>query len=239
MEMKNFNGFNYVQSEQETAAMSKTFMSNVFSWMFAALVITGVVAYMFGTNMELLSLLVAEKGFSALGYVVLFAPLAFILVINFGFERLSLPMIVFLFALYSLAMGMSLSFIFVAYAHAFIYQTFFISAGVFGLMAILGYTTKTDLTKLGTILMMALFGVIIASVVMMFTGGDTFIIDVLCVFIFTGLTAYKVQMLKQLGSQASVDTVQGKKLAIWGALSLYITFINLFLTLLRLFGRKD
>jgi len=239
METNNFNGFNYVQSEQDSAAMSKTFMANVFSWMFAALVITGIISYTFGTNMELLSLLVAERGFTGLGYVVLFAPLAFILVINFGFEKLSLMAIVALFALYSIAMGMSLSFIFVAYAHAFIYQTFFITAGTFGLMALLGYTTKTDLTKLGSILMIALFGVIIASVVMMFTGGDTFIIDVLCVFIFTGLTAYKVQMLKEMGAQASVDSVHGKKLAVWGALSLYITFINLFLTLLRLFGRKD
>jgi FtsH-binding integral membrane protein len=239
METNNFNGFNYVQSEQDSAAMSKTFMANVFSWMFAALVITGIISYTFGTNMELLSLLVTQTGFSGLGYVVLFAPLAFILVINFGFEKLSLMAIVALFALYSIAMGVSLSFIFVAYAHSFIYQTFFISAGTFGLMALLGYTTKTDLTKLGSILMIALFGVIIASVVMMFTGGDTFIIDILCVFIFTGLTAYKVQMLKEMGAQASVDTVHGKKLAVWGALSLYITFINLFLTLLRLFGRKD
>ncbi len=239
MDLNNFKGFDFAQSEQETGAMSKTFMANVFSWMFAALAVTGVISYVFGTNMELLSLLVAEKGFTMLGYIVLFAPLAFVLVINFGFERLSLPLIVLLFALYAGTMGMSLSFIFVAYAHSFIYQTFFITAGVFGLMAVLGYTTKTDLTKLGTILMMALFGVIIASVIMMFTGGDTFIIDVLCVFIFTGLTAYKVQMLKQLGAQANVDTVQGKKLAIWGAMSLYITFINLFLTLLRLFGRKN
>lgn len=239
METNNFNGFSYVQSEQETSAMSKTFMANVFSWMFAALVITGIIAYAFGTNMELLSLLVTERGFSILGYIVIFAPLAFVLVINFGFERLSLMAIVALFALYAIAMGMSLSFIFVAYAHSFIYQTFFISAGTFGLMAVLGYTTKTDLTKLGMILMIALLGVVIASVVMMFTGGDTFIIDILCVFIFTGLTAYKVQMLKQLGAQASVDSVNGKKLAVWGALSLYITFINLFLTLLRLFGRRD
>ena len=85
---------------------------------------------------------------------------------------------------------------------------------------------------------MALFGVIIASIVTLFTGGSTFIIDLICVVIFTGLTAYKVQWLKNLGAQASLDTVQGKKMALWGALTLYITFINLFLTLLRLFGSK-
>src|ERR1051325_6690352 len=143
-----------------------------------------------------------------------------------------------LFMLYSFVMGMSMSFIFMVFAHAFIFKTFAITAGAFGGMALLGYTTKTDLTRLGSILYMALFGVIIASIVMMFTGGDTFLIDMLCVVIFTGLTAFKVQMLKNLGDQAGLDSVNGRKLAVWGALSLYITFINLFLTLLRLFARR-
>ncbi len=237
METNNINNFNYV-SQEESASMSKTFMASVFSWMSLALVITGVTAYLFGTDEALLSLILNERGFTGLGYVALFAPLAFVLVINFGFERLSYPVIILLFSLYALIMGISLSFIFLIYAHAFIFQTFFITAGTFAAMGILGYTTKTDLTKLGMILMMALVGVIIASVVMIFTGGDTFIIDCLCVLIFTGLTAYKVQMLKNLGATAALDTEHGKKMAVWGAMSLYITFINLFMTLLRLFGRK-
>jgi FtsH-binding integral membrane protein len=232
------NNFNFVQSQPETtAAMSKTFISSVFSWMSLALVITGITSYIFASDLSLMSLLVKETGgFSILGYIVIFAPLAFVLVINFGFERLSLPMIIFLYTLYSLVMGMSMSFLFYAYTGETLVKTFLISAGSFGAMAVLGYTTKTDLSKLGAILMMALFGVLIASLVLVFTGGSTFIIDCICVFIFTGLAAYKVQMLKELGSQASTDTVHGKKLAVWGALSLYITFINLFMTLLRLMG---
>ncbi len=232
------NNFNYVPTEEVKSTMSKTFVASVFSWMFLALVITGVTSYLFASDAALMSLIIGERGFTPLGYVALFGPLAFILVINFGFERLSLPVIVLLFALYSLLMGMSLSFIFLVYGHALIYQTFFITAGTFGAMAVLGYTTKTDLTRFGSILIMALIGVIIASIVMYFTGGDTFIIDCVCVLIFTGLAAYKVQMLKNLGATATMDSVNGKKLAVWGALSLYITFINLFLTLLRLFSRK-
>ena len=232
------NNFNYVQSQEESATMSKTFISNVFSWMFLALVITGITSYVFATNLQLLSLIIGETGLTPFGYIALFSPLAFILVINFGMEHLSFPVIVLLFALYSLMMGMSLSFIFLIYAHGLIFQTFFITAGTFGAMAVLGYTTKTDLTKFGMLLIMALVGVIIASIVMVFTGGSTFLIDCICVFIFTGLTAFKVQMLKNLGATASLQTEQGKKLAVWGAMSLYITFINLFMTLLRLFGGR-
>jgi FtsH-binding integral membrane protein len=231
------NNFNFIQPQQNTAVMSKTFIANVFSWMALAMVVTGVTSYLFASSIELMSMLVSKTGgLSILGYAVIFAPLAFFLVINFGFERLSYPMIVFLFTLYSLIMGMSMSFLFLIYSDATLFQTFLISAGSFGAMALMGYTTKTDLTKLGGILFMALFGVIIASIVMMFTGGSTFIIDCICVFIFTGLAAYKVQMLKELGATASTDTVHGKKLAVWGALTLYITFINLFMTLLRLMG---
>ena len=235
------DNYNFGQTQQApSGTMAKAFMANVFSWMFLALTVTAAVSYLFGTNMELMRLLVNETtgGLSGLGYLVIFSPIAFVLVMSFGLDRLSFPVVVLLFMLYAICMGMSLSFIFIQFVHAFIFQTFLISAGAFGAMAVLGYTTKTDLTKLGMILMIALFGVIIASIVTAIWGGSTFLIDLACVVIFTGLTAYKVQMLKNLGEQAGLDSVAGRKLAVWGALSLYITFINLFLTLLRIFGSR-
>lgn len=229
---------NYTQTQQEQGTMSKTFMANVFSWMFLALAITGFTAYAFSHNLQLLQLMITETGPTPLFYIAIFSPIVFVLVASFGFEKLSLPVLIVLFLAYAFFMGMSLFVIFLVYAEAYIVQTFFITAGAFAAMAVLGYTTNTDLTKFASFLYMALFGVIIASVVMIFTGGSTFIIDCICVVIFTGLTAYKIQMLKQLGAQASLDSVQGKKLAVSGAFTLYITFINLFLTLLRLFGSK-
>jgi FtsH-binding integral membrane protein len=234
METQNYN---YTQ-EQQPETLAKGFVSNVFSWMFLALTITGLMSYLFSHNLRLLSVLITETGLSTFGYIVMFAPLAFVLVLNFGLEKLSFAAVVGLFVLYSVTMGISLSFIFLIYTEAFIANTFFITAGAFGAMAALGYFTKTDLTKMGMILTMALIGVIIASVVMMFTGGDTFLIDCACVVIFTGLAAYKMQMIKNMGMMANLQTEDGKKLAVSAALSLYITFINLFLTLLRLFGGR-
>ena len=238
MEKTNFDYTKYAQAQPESSSLTKTFMANVFSWMFLALAITGATAYLFAHNLQFLSMMITETGPTPLFWVAIFAPIIFPFAISLGLEKFSLPVLIGLFIAYSVLMGMSLFIIFLVYAEAYIVQTFFITAGAFAGMAVLGYTTKTDLTKLASILYMALFGVIIASVVMMFTGGSTFIIDLICVVIFTGLTAYKVQWLKNLGAQASLDTVQGKKMALWGALTLYITFINLFLTLLRLFGSK-
>ena len=240
MEKTNFDYNKFAQTSQpEQASLAKTFMANVFSWMFLALAVTGLTAYAFSHNEQLAQYLFNEiTGPTPLFYIAIFSPIVFVFVISLGLERFSLPVLIGLFLAYSFMMGMSLFFIFSIYTEAHIVQTFFITAGAFAGMAVLGYTTKTDLTKLASILYMALFGVIIASIVTMFTGGSTFIIDLICVVIFTGLTAYKVQWLKNLSAQASLDTVQGKKMALWGALTLYITFINLFLTLLRLFGSK-
>lgn len=133
-----------------------------------------------------------------------------------------------------------MSFIFLAYTAASITSTFFITAGTFGAMAVLGYYTQQDLTKFGSILRMALIGIIIAMVVNMFMNSGTmdYIISCLGVLIFTGLTAYDVQKLKRIGSGAEYGQESTNKLAIMGALSLYLDFINLFLFLLRLFGNR-
>ena len=137
-------------------------------------------------------------------------------------------------------MGVSLSFIFMAYAHGLIFQVFFISAAMFGTMAVLGYTTKTDLTKMGNILMMALIGIIIASLVNMFMRSDGlgYAISFIAVIVFTGLTAYDVQKLKNIGVTVESGSESAAKLSILGALTLYLDFINLFLALLRIFGGR-
>jgi FtsH-binding integral membrane protein len=239
MEIKNFN---YVQSEQETASMSKTFIASVFSWMFAALAITSIVAYYFGHNLQLLSLLVNMQagGLTTLGYVVMFAPIGFVLAMSLGFNKFSYPVILFLFLLYSAVMGASLSFIFLVYTSGSIFGTFAAAAAMFGLMSVVGYTTKTDLTKFGSIMMMGLIGIIVASVINWFLQSDSmsYIISFIGVLVFTGLTAYDVQKLKRIGAGVEFGLESTSKLVILGALNLYLDFINLFLFLLRLFGDR-
>ncbi len=229
-------------THENDGVVVKSFLSKVFTWMTAALVISGVVAYLFATTASLQQMILQEVnghlGFTTLGWVVLIAPIAFILVMNFGLEKLSLQILLAIFLLYSVCMGMTLSVLLMVYAKSLIVQTFLISAGTFGFMAFLGATTKTDLTKMGTYLYMGLFGIIIASVIHMFTGGSTFLIDIAGVIVFTGLTSFKVQQLKNMALSMPGDGEQTQKMALMGALTLYITFINLFLTLLRLAGGR-
>jgi hypothetical protein len=136
-------------------------------------------------------------------------------------------------------MGMSLSFVLLIYTAASVYMTFAITAGMFGIMAVTGYTTKTDLTKFGSIMMMGLVGIIIAMVVNMFLHSSTleYIISIIGVLVFTGLTAYDVQKLKRIGT-TEMDQVNMRKMSIMGALTLYLDFINLFLFLLRFLGNR-
>ena len=236
------NNFNYVQSQEETAAISKTFMSSVFSWMFAALAITSVVAFYFGNSLDLITLLVDPTlgKMTGLGYLVMFSPLAFILVMSFGFNKLSYPVLLFIFLLFAAVMGLSLSFIFLAYTSSSIFGTFVAASGMFGVMALVGYTTKTDLTKFGSIMMMGLVGIVIASIINMFMQSSQmdYIISFIGVLVFTGLTAYDVQKLKNIGAGIQFGTAAASKLVIMGALNLYMDFINLFLMLLRLFGDR-
>lgn len=244
MDKLNFNYNSDISQEQkvDSASMAKSFLSNVFTYMAGALSITGIIAYWFANSESLLSLLVNTQtgGMSMLGYIVMFAPFIFVLVMSFSFNRLSSFTLLLLFVVYSALMGMSLSFIFLAYTASSITSTFFITAGTFGAMAVLGYTTQQDLTKFGGILTMALIGIVIAMLVNMFIGSSTmdYIISILGVLIFTGLTAYDVQKLKRIGSGAEYGTESTNKLAIMGALSLYLDFVNLFLFLLRLFGDR-
>jgi FtsH-binding integral membrane protein len=238
---------NFINQQDQTqtfkgdATIVKNFMSNVFSWMGIAMAITALTAYFFANDASLMRLLVSETGgMSILGWVVMLAPLGLVLWLSRGFQRMSYGTLVIIFGIFSILMGMSLSFILLAYTGASVAQTFVTTAMMFGIMAIVGFTTKTDLTKFGSILIMALIGIIIASIINMFLGSGMmdYIISFIGVLIFTGLIAYDVQKLKRIGSGLMYQNQDANKLAIMGALSLYLDFINLFLFLLRFMGNR-
>ena len=242
--MENNNwGFNQIQqtgvSDQPVA---KTFMASVFSWMGIALAISAVTAYVFGTDPSYMSYLinVQSGGLSGLGYAVMFAPLGFVLLMSLGYNKLSGTALSALFLVYSIIMGMSLSFIFMKYTSSSIYNVFFASAAMFGIMGLVGYTTKTDLTKMGNLLFMALIGIVVAGLVNLFlkSSGLSYVISFIAVIVFTGLTAYDVQKLKNIGSSVEYGSEAATKMSVLGALTLYLDFINLFLALLRLFGNR-
>jgi FtsH-binding integral membrane protein len=175
-----------------------------------------------------------------MGTIVMFAPLAFILIMSFGINRISFPVLTVLFIVFAALMGISLSFIFLAFTATSIAVVFITAAAVFGVMAVAGYITHQDLTSFGSLMMMGLVGIIIASLVNMFIASAELdkVISYVGVAVFVGLTAYKVQMLKRIGAGLEYGNASSKKLAVMGALSLYMTFINLFLSLLRIFGRR-
>lgn len=229
------------------SAVPKTFLASVFSYMTAALAITGIVAYVVGglNNGKLMydMFITAEGAISPLWWVVVFAPLGLSMLMAFAFNRLSSVAMLGIYILYSVLMGLSMGSIFLIYSMGSIISVFFITSGTFAVMAFIGYTTKTDLTKMGSLLMMALIGLCIASLVTFLIPGEnpmvTFGINVLGVVIFCGLTAYDMQKLKYIGAEVSAGSEQASKMAIMGALALYLDFINLFLFLLRLFGSRE
>jgi FtsH-binding integral membrane protein len=235
------NQINYTETSG-VVSVSKTFLSGVFMWMTMALSITALVSWTFASNPSLMSILInSETGsMSALGWVVMFAPLGLVLLMGMRFQKMSASSMLLVFIVYSILMGMSLSFIFLVYSLPSIAKTFVITAGMFGFMAIVGYTTKTDLTKFGKIMMMGLVGIIIASVVNFFTQSARmdYVISFIGVMVFTGLTAYDVQKLKRLGAGIGTESEMARKATIFGALTLYLDFINLFLFLLRFFGDR-
>lgn len=235
------NNSNVETSGIQTKDAVSTFLANVFTYMGGALAITGLLAYWFGSTPSLMTYLINPMGGATLlGYVVMFSPLAFVLVMSFAFNKLSSFALLGLFVVYAAVMGLSMSFIFLAYTTSSIASTFFITAATFGVMAVLGYTTKQDLTKFGSILFMALIGIIIASIVNMFLSNGMLDIIISCVgvLVFTGLTAYDVQKLKRIGAGVEYGSESSNKLAIMGALNLYLDFVNLFMMLLRLFGDR-
>lgn len=233
------NRNNYSVSKSRTN--TNTFVANVFSLMFAALIISGISAVWFATESMRSYIINYEGGLTTLGWISMIAPIGLVLLIGFGFQKYSAKFLLGVFLIYSTLTGISLSTIFSVYTTASIASTFFISALTFGVMALTGYTTKTDLTKLGSLLYMGLIGIVIASIVNFFIGSSFmhYIISIIGVLVFTGLTAYDVQKIKNIGNQIQEGSESAQKLMIMGALTLYLDFINLFLMMLRLFGSRD
>ncbi len=230
-------------AQVDSGALAKNFVSNVMTYMTAALAISGVMAYWFGTNDELMRMLFNAEGTgrSIFGWIAMLGPLGLVLLMGFRFQKMSSTGMLTAMIAFSLLMGISLSSIFAVYSASSITITFLITSATFGIMAVLGYTTSTDLTKFGSIMMMGLIGIIIAMVVNWFmqSAALDYIISAVGVLIFTGLTAYDMQKLKQIGMQVDSGTDEGNKYALMGALTLYLDFINLFLFLLRFLGNRD
>jgi FtsH-binding integral membrane protein len=234
-----FNNNAYGTARATAASFSeglRRHMMRVYNHMTMGLIVTGIVAYLVGNTPTIM----AEIFGSPLRWLVMLAPLAFVMVMSFGVQRMSMGALTLTFYGFSIAMGLSLSTIFIVYAHATIAQVFFITAAMFAGMSLYGYTTRADLTRMGSFLIMGLWGIILASLVNLFvhSAGMSFIISVIGVLVFTGLTAYDTQRIKETYSESWGEVATGK-LALMGALTLYLDFINLFLMLLRLMGSGD
>lgn len=212
-------------------------MRKVYVWMTFALVITGVVAYGVASSPTLLQAIFSNK---ILFWGIILGQFGLVFGISGAINRLSLSVATMLFVLYSILNGVMLSAIFVAYSPMVITKVFFITAGTFAAMATFGYFTKADLSGMGKILMMALIGLILATVVNIFlkSSGLDMILSYVGVLIFVGLTAWDSQKIKMMLAQCEDMDEGAQKIALIGALTLYLDFINLFLYLLRIFGRK-
>ena len=219
----------YVESVKRTSIV-QSFFAQVYGWMFFGLLSTGIVAYYTAHSPALLNLIFGSQ---ITFYAFLFAPIVLVMIISSKINSLSASMASFLFFVYSAVTGVTLSAIFLMYTQESIATTF-------GATALFGYVTKKDLSKMGSILFMLLIGLIIASVVNMFLKNDTmmWILTYVGIVIFVGLTAYDMQKLKKIAHSIDDDESSIAKFAVLGALTLYLDFINLFLRLLQIFGKK-
>mgnify|MGYP001335567165 FL=1 len=242
----------YQQSKaQATQAIDvglRDYMLKVYNYMASGLALTGLVAYMLFQATAVTGPTGDIVGLTNLGvslytgpmmWVVALAPLGVVMYMSFGIRNMSASRAQTMFWVFAFLMGLSLSTIFLTYTQASIARVFFITATTFGAMSIYGYTTKRDLTAMGSFLFMGLIGIIIASIVNIFMQSSMmyFVISVLGVLIFVGLTAYDTQKIKNMYMAYDSGEVAAKK-AIMGALTLYLDFINLFIMLLRLFGAR-
>jgi len=211
----------------------RQYMLSVYNYMAGGLAVTGIIAFLIASSP---SMQMTIWG-SPLRYVAIFAPLAVVLFFSFRIQKMSFGAAQLTYWIYAALMGLSLSFIFLAYTGTSIARVFFITAGTFAATSLYGYTTRRDLTGVGSFLFMGLIGIILAGLVNIFIQSTAlqFAISVIGVVVFVGLTAYDTQKIKEWYAAADDGATRGKK-AIFGALSLYLDFINLFLMLLRLFG---
>lgn len=228
---------NYVSQHTATEVAVSALFKSVYMQMAAALSITGLVAYFLSQSQDFWIFLANN---TSLIWVVLIAQIVLVIWLSARFTRMSMTTATLLFILYSAMMGVTMSTIFMVYTMSSIASVFFITAGMFLVMSLLGYFTRMDLTRLGSLLFMALIGVIIASLVNIFLKSEMlyWIVSYVAVVVFVGLTAYDTQKIKQMLVEYGEADEMGYKLALFGALTLYLDFINLFLYLLRIFGDR-
>lgn len=214
----------------------RSYMLSVYNYMASGLLVTGIVALLTSQSPAMLNAIYG----TGLHWVVALAPLGFVLALSFGVNKMSSGTMQMVFWAFAATMGLSLSYIFIAYTGASVARTFFITAGAFGALSLYGYTTKRNLSAMGAFLMMGLFGIIIASIVNFFLQSSMlqFVVSVAGVLVFSGLIAYDTQRIREQYYMMSTGDMM-KKGAIMGALSLYLDFINLFLFLLRLMGNRE
>ena len=213
----------------------REYMLRVYNYMASGLALTGAIAYAVAQNETLLQVIYGTP----LMWVVFLAPIGLVLLLSARLHKMSVAAVQGTFWVFAILMGVSLASIFLVYDLPSIARVFFITAGTFGAMSLYGYTTERDLTRWGSFLFMGLIGIIIASVVNMFMASSAlhFAISVIGVLVFTGLTAYDTQKIKEMYVESDSTAVASKK-SIMGALRLYLDFINLFIMLLHLFGRR-
>lgn len=217
----------------------RSYLISVYNYMAGGLLVTALTAY-FIANSSLMGMMFDVRGgMSGLGWLFLLAPL--VVVFGFGWvvNRGTLNQVRGVFLLYSALMGISLAPVFLVYTGASMARVFLVTAGTFGAMSLYGYTTKRDLTSMGSFLIMGLWGVIIASIVNIFlkSSGLDFALSIITVFLFVGLTAYDTQKIRAIYMSADSEDMRGRKVIV-GALELYLDFINLFMALLRLMGDR-
>jgi len=224
-------------SEEDRQAETNRFFQKVFAWMAFALFVSGLTAFGTALTPPIYELIFSNQ---ILFYGLLIIELGLVLGLAFFIKSLSATMAKLMFMVYSFFTGLTLSVIFLIYTIESIGMVFFITAGMFASMAAYGFFTKRDLTGMGQILIMGLIGLILASIVNIFLQNSAFdlILSVIGVIIFTGLTAYDVQKIKKKNIIGNEGTDEDSKEAIMGALHLYLDFVNLFLNLLRLFGKR-
>ena len=234
MDYEEFTNVTTRERELEMSAAFPVLMRKVYLWMTLALVITGFTAYYVASSETLLMALFSNQ---ILFWGLVIGELVLVFSLSAAINKLSLTTATLMFVLYSVINGATMSFIFLVYTTSSITNVFLITAATFAVMAFFGYFTKTDLTSWGKILMMALIGIIIATIVNIFTKSEglAVILNYLGVLVFVGLTAYDSQKIKQMLMMAPDAGEGAQKIALLGALSLYLDFINLFIYLLRIF----
>ena len=228
---------NYSTTKVVNASAVSTLFKSVYLQMAAALSVTGLVAYYLSQSIDFWTFMAENV---SLIWVILFAQLGLVMWISARIMSMSMSTATILFIIYSAMMGVTMSSIFMLYTAESIAYVFFITAGMFLVMSVIGYVTRMDLSKVGSVLFMALIGIIIASVVNIFLGSEMlyWIISYVGVVVFTGLTAYDTQKIKHMLVEYGTADDLGHRFALLGALTLYLDFINLFLFLLRIFGNR-